>query len=121
MSSQYWRDAFGHRAVKDVNGSKKVFFNVGTTQMEEYDVTNAIASSAIYEPGIDRPLAEVSSSGVLTFYHQDWLGNVVLLTSSAGAKVESYTYDVWGNASAFDGSGQAGVHDGKVTEVHAAI
>ena len=25
----------------------------------------------IYEPGIDCPLAEVSDSGALTFYHQD--------------------------------------------------
>jgi len=106
-TAQYWRDAFGHRAVKDVDGNKTAFFNIGTTQLEAYDATDATASSTIHEPGIDRPLAEVSSSGTLTFYHQDWLGNVVLLTSAAGAKVESYTYDVWGKASAKDAAGQS--------------
>ncbi len=105
--AKYWRDAFAHRAVKDVDGNKTVFFNVGTTQLEAFDVTNATASSTIHEPGIDRPLAQVSASGAVTFYHQDWLGNVVLLTSTAGAKVQSYTYDVWGKASGFDASGSS--------------
>jgi len=66
-----------------------------------------MASSTIYEPGIDRPLAEVSSSGTLTFYHQDWLGNVVMLTNAAGAKVQTYKYDVWGKGSGFDSAGAA--------------
>jgi len=103
--AKYWRDADGHRAVKDVDGAKTVFFNLGTTQLEAYDVLTDMASSTIYEPGIDRPLAEVSSSGTLTFYHQDWLGNLVMLTNAAGAKVQTYTYDVWGKPSGFDASG----------------
>ena len=70
------------RTVKDVNGNKALFFNLGTDQLEKYDITAATASSTIYEPGIDRPLAEVTSSGVATFYHQDWRGNVVLLSSA---------------------------------------
>jgi len=103
--AKYWRDASGHRAVKDVDGEKTVFFNLGTTQMEAYDLLSDMASSTIHQPGIDRPLAEVSSSGTLTFYHQDWLGNVVMLTNAAGAKVQTYNYDVWGKPSGFDASG----------------
>ena len=105
MLAKYWRDAFGHRAMKDVDGSKTVYFNLGTAQLESYDVTATTASSTIYEPGIDRPLAEVSDSGAVTFYHQDWLGSVVLLTNSSGAKVQAYSYDVWGKVSGFDASG----------------
>ncbi len=103
--AKYWRDASGHRAVKDVDGEKTLFFNLGSTQLEAYDVTTDMASSTIHEPGIDRPLAEVSSSGTLTFYHQDWLGNVAMLTNAAGAKVQTYTYDVWGKPSGFDALG----------------
>ena len=103
--AKYWRDAFGHRAMKDVDGSKTVYYNLGTAQLESYDVNAATASSTIYEPGIDRPLAEVSDSGTVTFYHQDWLGSVVLLTNSSGAKVQAYLYDVWGKVSGFDASG----------------
>ncbi|MCX6972328.1 MAG: hypothetical protein NTV93_19565 [Verrucomicrobia bacterium] len=105
VSSQYWRDAFGQRAAKDVNGSKTLFFNVGTTQLEARDATSGATTSTIYEPGIDRPLAEVSSSGALAFYHQDFLGSVVLLTDASGAKLQSFTYDVWGKPSGFDASG----------------
>jgi len=104
-TAQYWRDAFGHRAVKDVNGNKTVFFNLGTTQLEAYDVPTATASCTIYEPGIDRPLVEVGSGGSAKFYHQDWLGSVVLLTDASGAKLQSFTYDAWGTPSGFDASG----------------
>ena len=61
-------------------------------------------SSTIYESGIDCPLAEVSDDGTGTFYHQNWLGSVVLLTDGSGAKVQSYTYDAWGVPSGFDAS-----------------
>jgi len=105
--AKYWRDASGHRAVKDVDGAKTVFFNLGTTQMEAYDVLSDMGTSTIHQPGIDSPLAEVSSSGTLTFYHQDWLGNVVMLTNAGGAKVQTYTYDVWGKPSGFDSAGAA--------------
>ena len=109
--AKYWRDADGHRAVKDVDGKKAVFFNLGTTEMEAYDVPYDMAGSTIHQPGIDSPLAEVSSSGTLTFYHQDWLGNVVMLTNAAGAKVQTYTYDVWGKGSGFD-SAEAAITPG---------
>ena len=58
--AQYWRDAFGHRAVKDVDGSKTLFFNLDTTPLEAYDLTANTTNSTIYEPGIDRPLAEAT-------------------------------------------------------------
>jgi len=103
--TKYWRDVAGHRAVKDVDGFKTAYFNLGTAQLEAYDVTAATTTSTIYEPGIDRPLAEVDSSGVLTFYHQDWLGSVVMLTDASGAKAQSYSYDAWGKPSGFNASG----------------
>ena len=105
LLAKYWRDAFGHRAVKDIDGSKTIYFNLGTAQLEAYDLATATTTSTVYELGIDRPLAEVSDSGSVTFYHQDWLGSVVMLTSPNGAKIESYTYDVWGEVSALDGLG----------------
>lgn len=103
--AKYWRDANGHRAVKDVDGSKIAYFNLGTMQLEAYDVTNATASSTIYAPGIDLPLAEVNSSGSVRGYHQDVIGNVRLLTDTGGSTVESYTYDTWGKVSATSASG----------------
>ena len=93
------------RAVKQVNGQNQFFFNAGTSQLEAYDVSAGSPSSTIYEPGMDRPLAEVASDGTVSYYHQDVLGNVVMLTDSTGSAVESYSYDVWGKVSARNASG----------------
>ena len=105
--AKYGRDFSGHRAVKDVDGTKVVYFNWGTNPLEAWQVSNSTASSTIYEPGIDQPLAEIGNSGnVAFFYEQDWLGNVVLLTNAQGQVSESYSYDVWGKVTAKDGAGQ---------------
>jgi uncharacterized protein RhaS with RHS repeats len=45
---------------------------------------------------VDHPLAEVAANMVVTYYQQDILGNVVMLTDASGAVVESYSYDVMG-------------------------
>jgi YD repeat-containing protein len=39
------------------------------------------------------------------YYHHDGLGSTVVLTDAAGAKIESYTYDVFGTVSFFDAAG----------------
>jgi RHS repeat-associated protein len=39
------------------------------------------------------------------YYHHDGLGSTVALTDAAGAKIESYTYDVFGTVSIFDAAG----------------
>lgn len=103
--AKYWRDAIGRRAVKDINGGKTVYFNLGTARLESYAVTTDEVSSTIYGPGIEHPLAEVRPDGSVQFYHQDWLSNVVMLTNNSGSKVQTYRYDVWGKVSGFDGAG----------------
>jgi RHS repeat-associated protein len=106
LLAKYWRDAAGHRAVKEVDGQKTLFFNFGFWPLEAYDTTAETARSTIHEPGIDRPLAEINNDGTIRFfYHQDWLGNVAMLTDAGGAKLQTYTYDVWGEPSGFDASG----------------
>lgn len=104
VTVKYRKDAFGNRALKEVGGNKIAYLNAGYLQLEAYNVTTTSPSGTIYEPGIDRPLAEVDGGGNVVFYHQDWLGNVVLLTSSSGTVVEKYTYDAWGNVAAKDTS-----------------
>jgi RHS repeat-associated protein len=39
------------------------------------------------------------------YYHHDGLGSTVVLTDASGAKIESYTYDVFGTVSIFDAAG----------------
>jgi len=106
LLAKYRRDAAGHRAVKEGNSAKTLFFNFGFWPLEAYDTTAETARSTVYEPGIDRPLAEINNDGTIRFfYHQDWLGNIAMLTDAAGAKLQTYTYDAWGEPSGFDVSG----------------
>jgi RHS repeat-associated protein len=82
-----------------------VYFNLGASQIEAYDVTAGTASSTIYELGIDQPLAEVRPDGAVLFYQQDRLGNVVMLTNNSGSTVQTYCYNAWGKVSGFDAAG----------------
>jgi RHS repeat-associated protein len=56
-------------------------------------------------------IEERNAAGTLTttsgsvYYHHDGLGSTVVLTDAAGAKIESYTYDVFGTVSIFDAAG----------------
>jgi len=105
--AKYWRDAFGRRAVKEVDSEREILFHLGENMLEAYDVTGATATSYIYEPGVDRPLAQILDDGTVQYVHQDVLGSVRMLTNASGAKVQTYTYDVWGKPSGFDSGGSA--------------
>lgn len=101
----YARDPLGRRAIRQSGSNTILLLNAGDTMLEAYNSSSNSATSYIYEPGIDRPLAQVSSSGVIRYVHQDVLGSVVMLTDSNGAAYQSYSYDAWGKVTARDASG----------------
>jgi RHS repeat-associated protein len=101
----YARDPQGRRAIRQSGSNTILLLNAGDTMLEAYNASNNSATSYVYEPGIDRPLAQVSSSGVIRYVHQDVLGSVVMLTDSNGAAYQSYSYDAWGKVTARDASG----------------
>jgi RHS repeat-associated protein len=101
----YARDPLGRRAIRQSGSNTILLLNAGDTMLEAYNASNNSASSYIYEPGIDRPLAQVLSNGSIRYVHQDVLGSVVMLTDSNGAAYQSYRYDAWGKVTARDASG----------------
>jgi RHS repeat-associated protein len=101
----YARDPLGRRAIRQSGSNTIVLLNAGDTMLEAYNATSNSVSSYIYEPGIDRPLAQVLSNGSIRYVHQDVLGSVVMLTDSNGAAYQSYSYDAWGKVTARDASG----------------
>jgi len=105
LLAKYWRDATGRRAVKEVDGAKEILFNLGDDLLEAYDVQAATAKSYVYEPGIDRPLAQIADDGTIQFLHQDVLGNVRMLTDASGTKYQTYDFTVWGKVQAYNASG----------------
>jgi RHS repeat-associated protein len=101
----YARDPLGRRAIRQSGSNTIVLLNAGDTMLEAYNATSNSVSSYIYEPGIDRPLAQVLSNGSIRYVHQDVLGSVVMLSDSNGAAYQSYSYDAWGKVTARDASG----------------
>jgi len=68
--------------------------------MADYDVSQRRACRLV---GVDTPVAMIDTSGqstIITYYHQDRLGNVVALTDGTGAVTQRYSYDEFGADSA---------------------
>lgn len=105
VSVLYARDGLGHRALKASSATTDILFNLGSAVLEDFNSSGNAATSYIYEPGIDQPLAEVMADGSVRYLHQDVLGSVVMVSDSSGAPYQSYSYDAWGEVSARDGAG----------------
>jgi hypothetical protein len=65
----------------------------------------------IYGPGMDQPVCmmKYNNQGVLGstyYYHQDASNSVIGLSSNAGAMVQKYEYDVYGNPTILSSDGE---------------
>jgi RHS repeat-associated protein len=71
--------------------------------LEERDSTGTLTDKYIHGATIDELIVRYNGSPV--WYHHDGLGSTIAVTDNTGALTESYTYDVYGAVSVFDGSG----------------
>src|SRR6266704_5747244 len=96
-------DPFGRRIYKSSSSGTSIFAYDGDDLTEETNSTGAVV--ARYEPtqNIDEPLAMLRSSAT-SYYHADGLGAVTSLSNAAGALAQTYTFDSFGNQTAFSGS-----------------
>jgi len=97
-------DAFGRRITVDRGPSTVDFTYDGDQILEERDESGAQLAEYVYGPGIDEVL-RMERGGVPSYDLQDGLGSTIALTSSQGAVVESYRYDVYGKPLIVDGQG----------------
>lgn len=82
----------------------------GTTSAFTWDLAAGLplllvdgTTNYVHGPG-GLPLEQVTSAGVVTYYHHDQLGSTRALTNSAGAVVATYTYDPYGKVTASTGT-----------------
>jgi RHS repeat-associated protein len=75
----------------------------GDDLIEEVNSSGAVVSRYTQTQEIDEPLAMLRSSAT-SYYNADGLGSITLLTNSAGATAETYTYDSFGKVTASSGS-----------------
>ncbi len=131
-TAEYRYDGLGRRIEKSlVSGLQSEVIRYlydGEDILLELDGANTLKARYTHGSGIDEPLImerlkEGTGSDVLPvpsfesfFYLSDGLGSITELTDSAGAVVESYLYDSFGNLTLFDAQGSLlSIHDSRST------
>ena|GEM_PF-2942093 len=106
-------DAFGRRVEKVVDdGDTEIttrFIYDGFRVVAEYDGGGTLLRKYVYGPGIDEPLAMIAVDGPTEtwyYYHFNGLGSVIALSDANGDLVESYSYNVFGSPTIYDGDGE---------------
>jgi RHS repeat-associated protein len=79
-------------------------YYAGWQLVAEYNGAGVLQKRYVYGPGIDE-LLRVTASNTNSYFHADGLGSVAEITDSSGLKAESYTYDVYGTPTIYNGSG----------------
>ena len=96
-------DPLGRRIQKSAPSGTTNYLYDGFNLLEEVDASvNALARYA-QELNVDRPLSMLRS-GTPSYYELDGLGSVTSLSNSAGALVNTYTYDSFGKRTASTGT-----------------
>jgi RHS repeat-associated protein len=101
--SQYAYDALGRRISKVVGSATTVFLYDNARIIEERDGSNNVQVTYTYGNYIDEALTKDAGSDRY-YYHQNTLWSVHALTDAAGAVVERYAYDAYGQITILDPS-----------------
>lgn len=104
-AGSYTYDALGRRVTKTTASATTVFVSLSDPNgsgmgqvIQEYDDASSTPSRQyVYGSYVDEPLAQVTASGDLLFYHRNRHFNVVGLTDASGVTVELYRYTPYGN------------------------
>ena len=96
-------DPFGRRIYKSSSAGTSIYAYDGNNLTEETNSSGTAVARHSQGLNIDEPLAMLRS-GTTSYYQADGLGSVTSLTNTSGAKVQTYTYDSFGNILATTGS-----------------
>jgi RHS repeat-associated protein len=88
-------DPLGRRIYKSSSSGTSIFAYDADNLIEEVSATAVVVARYTQGLGIDEPLAELRA-GTVSYYEQDGLSSVTSLSNSAGAIVNTYTYDSYG-------------------------
>jgi RHS repeat-associated protein len=101
-------DALGRCVKRTLNGVTTYYFYDGEKPILEYDANGTLVGYNRYGKGIDEILQRIAL-GTAYFFQQDHQGSVTHLTSTTGAILEYYRYDVFGAPSIYapNGSGRS--------------
>ncbi len=95
-TATYAYDAFGRRIEKNVNGTVTRYLYDGWDILAEFDASGALLAKYSHGPYVDHPLV-MERGGQTYYFHAAQDGSISHVTDAAGAVVNDYIYDAFGN------------------------
>ena len=92
--ARYAYDPSGRRVERTANATTTLWSYQDRDILRE--TSSGTATQYSHGPGVDEPLAQEDSSGVLAFLHADGLGSVVRITDATGSAASSRRFDAFG-------------------------
>ncbi|MBI1748532.1 MAG: RHS repeat protein, partial [Acidobacteria bacterium] len=94
--AEYRYDGLKRRILKNVNGVVTKYVYDNENILLELDAANTPKAMWMFGLITDKPIS-MERDGATLFYHTDELGSIRVLTNTAGAVAQSYSYDAFGN------------------------
>ena len=101
---EFRHDAEGNKIRKTVGSTVAQYVHDGDNRIFDLDGRHAITAEYIHGLEIDEPLFMIRG-GSTYYYHRNHLGSIVALSNDAGAVVQRYAYDAYGNTYYFNATG----------------
>jgi len=98
----YTYNGDGLRMAKSTNGASTASFSWDVAEGLPLLLSDG-STSYVTGPG-GTPIEQITSGGIVYFYESDQLGSTRLITNTAKASVDTYTYDSFGNLTAATGT-----------------
>ncbi|MDR3615538.1 MAG: RHS repeat-associated core domain-containing protein [Candidatus Obscuribacterales bacterium] len=108
-SVAYVYDGFHRQAQKSVTTSGGTvasrYIYSGWQRIADYDgVAGTLQNRYVYTDGLDEPLIQVTSAGVVTYYHANAQGSIIGVSNSAGAVTSKNLYGTFGETVGVSGT-----------------
>lgn len=104
-SASFVYDPMHRQSQKTVGSTKSRYVYSGWQRIADYDGTSgALQNRYVYGVGMDEPLIQVASTGVLTFLHHDKMGSIVGVSNAAGAIANKNKFSPFGEITTLAGT-----------------
>jgi RHS repeat-associated protein len=105
VSASMVYDPVHRQSQKTVGAAKSRYIYSGWQRIADYDgVANALQNRYVYGTGLDEPLIQVTSAGVLTFLHADKMGSIIGVSNATGAIANKNLYSPFGEITTIAGT-----------------
>ncbi len=97
VSASYVYDPSHRQIQKTVGAAKTRYVYSGWQRIADYDgAANTLQNRYVYGVGLDEPLIQVSTAGVLTYLHADRQGSIIATSDSTGTVTNKSKYSPFG-------------------------